>query len=356
MKIVHTSDLHIGSPLTARLSADKVRERKGELILTFEKMVEEALYSKARLFIIAGDLFDSEKITKSVAERVLGIIEKNASIDFLYLPGNHEKQALIESGVSLPGNLKVFGEEWTYFTYDYVTVAGRTELTSDMFDTLTLSNLKTNIVVLHGALAECRSGGEYIGVHDAAEKGIDYLALGHYHSYGKAYIDDVCQAVYCGTPEGRGFDEVGTKGFVMMDADGKRVYHRFVPFSRRTLRIVDVDITGAMKRLDIEDRAEEALREIPAYDLVRLRLTGARHPELFTDAESLKSKWDMSFYHFEVKDETVTRINPADYKNDKSLKGEFIRLVMSKNNLSETEKDKIIRTGLAALMGEIDEI
>ena len=32
MKILHTSDLHIGSPLTSRLSADKVRARKNELI------------------------------------------------------------------------------------------------------------------------------------------------------------------------------------------------------------------------------------------------------------------------------------------------------------------------------------
>ena len=121
MKILHTSDLHIGSPLTARLSADKIRERKGELILTFEKMVEEALFQKVRLFIIAGDLFDSEKITKSIAERVLAIIEKNASIDFLYLPGNHEKQALLECGVTLPQNLKVFGDEWIFIPKNWIT-------------------------------------------------------------------------------------------------------------------------------------------------------------------------------------------------------------------------------------------
>jgi len=356
MKILHTSDLHIGSPLTARLSADKIRERKGELIYTFEKMVEEALFQRVRLFIIAGDLFDSERITKSIAERVLSIIEKNASIDFLYLPGNHEKQALLECGVSLPQNLKIFGDEWTYFTYDYVTFAGRSTITPDMFDRLSLNYDQTNIVVLHGALTEGRCGGESIGIRDAAERHIDHIALGHYHSYTHTYVDDMCSAVYSGTPEGRGFDEVGTKGFVMMEADGKRVYHKFIPFAKRTLRIVDVDITGAMRRIDIEDRTEAAISEIPASDLVRVRLIGARHPELFTDAEALKARFGMRHYHFEVKDETVTRINPRDYKNDKSLKGEFIRLVMSKSDLSDDAKDKIIRTGLAALMGEIDEI
>ena len=41
---------------------------------------------------------------------------------------------------------------------------------------------------------------------------------------------------------------------------------------------------------------------------------------------------------------------------DKSLKGEFIRLVLSKEDMSKEEKDKVIRTGLAALMGEADRI
>ena len=53
MKIIHTSDLHLNSPMTARLSADKVRDRKGELFTTFEKMVDEAVFQKASIFIIA---------------------------------------------------------------------------------------------------------------------------------------------------------------------------------------------------------------------------------------------------------------------------------------------------------------
>ena len=44
------------------------------------------------------------------------------------------------------------------------------------------------------------------------------------------------------------------------------------------------------------------------------------------------------------------------YKYDRTLKGEFIRLVTSKTDITDEEKDKIIRTGLAALMGECDEI
>ena len=356
MKILHTSDLHIGSPLTSRLTADKVRERKGELLRTFERMVEEALYQRVRLFIIAGDLFDSERVSKTVAERVLGIIERSAGIDFLYLPGNHEKQAIAESGIPLPQNLRIFGEEWTYFNYDYVTVAGRSNISPNMLGELTLDYAKTNIVVLHGALTDGRCADECIGIRDLCDRHIDYLALGHYHSFSETKIDDTGVAVYSGTPEGRGFDEVGTKGFVMLDTDGKKVKHTFYPFAKRTLRIIDADISRAQRRIDIDSIADSALRGVPSQDIVRLRLVGTRPPELYADLDAITERWKMSFYHMEAKDETTLRIDPEAYRYDRSLKGEFIRLVISKDDLSDSEKDKIIRTGLAALMGDGDGI
>ena len=356
MKIFHTSDLHIGSPLTARLSPDKAKERKGELIMTFSRMVDEAVYQRARLFIIAGDLFDSERITKTAAERVLSIIERAESVDFLYLPGNHEKDALVASGISLPKNLHTFGDDWTYYEYEYVTVAGRSEITPNMFDNLSLDYAKTNLLVLHGALTDGKSGGECIGMRDTRGKSIDYIALGHYHSYSATQLDDGGVAVYSGTPEGRGFDEAGDKGYVVIEANGKSVRHSFIPFATRTLRIVDVNVTGAQRRIDVEDRAETALCKMRSGDLIRLRFVGEHSPELYPDPDSVVAKHKSRFWHLEAKDESTLRIDPETYRYDKSLKGEFIRLVLSKEDISKDEKDKIIRAGLAALMGDCDNV
>ena len=356
MKILHTSDLHIGSPLTSRLSADKAKERKGELIATFSRMVDEAVYQRAELFIIAGDLFDSERITKTAAERVLSIIERAASVNFLYLPGNHEKDALMTKGIELPKNLRIFGEDWTYFDYDYVTVAGRSEINPDMFDSLNLNYAKTNILVLHGALTDGRSGGECIGVRDTRGKSIDYIALGHYHTYGVTPLEEGGVAVYSGTPEGRGFDEAGDKGFVMIDADGKHVRHKFIPFASRSMRIVDVDVTGAQRRIDIDDRVSSALGAQRASDLIRLRFVGEHSPELYPDPDSAVAMHKGRFWHLEAKDESTVRIDPESYRYDRSLKGEFIRLVLSKEDMTKDEKDKVIRAGLAALMGDCDSI
>ena len=59
-------------------------------------------------------------------------------------------------------------------------------------------------MVLHGELRDKSAQGGVIGLTEAANKNIDYMALGHYHTYSEAQIDKRGVAVYSGTPEGRG--------------------------------------------------------------------------------------------------------------------------------------------------------
>ena len=45
MKLIHCADLHLDSKMNANLDKDHAKERKGELLHTFEKMViEEECY------------------------------------------------------------------------------------------------------------------------------------------------------------------------------------------------------------------------------------------------------------------------------------------------------------------------
>ena len=352
MKIIHISDIHLGSALTSRLSPAKIRERKAELMSTLERCIDEAVYRGARLVIIAGDLFDTERVTKSLKAAFISAVSRAPSIDFLYLPGNHERLALFDGSVRIPDNLKLFSEDWTYFDYGYVTVAGRSILSSDMFSTLSIDRERKNIVVLHGSLTD-RSSEETVGLKDAGELGIDYIALGHYHSYSSTEIDSRGRAVYSGTLEGRGFDEVGECGFVEIDTDGDKLCHSFVPFAKRTNRIISVDISDAVERRDADTLIENALLGVSPSDIVRVVLTGRHTPELIIDTDSLTLRYSGKFYHFEIKDESGIKIDPEDYRHDKSLKGEFIRLVLSKEGLSEEDRDRIIMAGLSALMGDV---
>ena len=355
MKIVHTADIHLESAFV-KLTPDQVRERKNELYLTLSTVVDEAKRAGAELIIIAGDLFDTEKISRRAAERVRSIIEKNEDIDFLYLRGNHEGGAFLEKLTSLPKNLRCFGDNWTYFEYGDVVIAGRNELSTNMFDELSVKPGKKNIAVLHGAVKEHSGEGEGISLPDARRSGIDYLALGHYHSYTTYDLGEGREAVYCGAPEGRGFDEPGRHGFVLIDTDYSTVRHVFCPCARREVRIVEVDISDAATRLEIENRLERAIASLPPSDLVRVLLTGYRVPEFYVDTASLIASYKSRFYYFEIKDETKMKIDPMAYAYDKSLKGEFIRLVLASEELSDEMKDSIIRCGISALMGEDCEV
>ena len=351
MRFIHTSDIHIASPMTTRLTAVRAKERNREIISTFRKITEDATLYGAEAIVIAGDLFDNERIGIRSLQNIVDLIKDASAVTFFYLPGNHEKNRLLASGVSIPENLKIFEEEWTYFDLSGVRFAGRSTTSSDMFSTLSLPEDGKNVVVLHGELTDRSADGGYIGVKEMASLPIDYLALGHYHSYRDVNISERTTAVYSGTPEGRGFDETGDKGYVDVSILGS-VSYKFVKRSKRALHIVDVDLSDAESEMDIENKVRDALTRHSGDDLIRILLTGEHSPTLRRDTDALVERFKPYFYYFEVKDITKLRISPDDYKNDKSLKGEFIRLVLESKDFTAEEKERIIECGVRALMGE----
>ena len=58
------------------------------------------------------------------------------------------------------------------------------------------------------------------------------------------------------------------------------------------------------------------------------------------------------FFYIMIKDETKLDIDENLYKNDISLKGEFIRTILDSNE-AETDKEEIIKLGIEALSGDI---
>ncbi len=350
MKILHTSDLHLNSKMNSKLGREKAAERKRELLLNFKKMTEIAKKRACRAFIIAGDLFDTEKISVSVKKSVLDIISSCSDIAFFYLPGNHEKDAVTEE--NLPENLHVFDEAWTYFTLDGVTFAGRRETEKGMFASLKKrENAEKLIAVLHGELCDKSDSGGKIGLKELKETDIDYLALGHYHSYSAEEFDRGRFAVYSGTPLGRGFDEVGEMGYVIIDTENI-VNFGFQKSDGRRLLEREIDITGINSTHELCDKISHACRDIPSSDLLRATLIGGRSPELKLDLIYAEKRLGESFYYFEIKDNSRLSVSAEDYANDKSLKGEFIRLVLLDSTLSDKEKNDIISVGISALMGE----
>ena len=358
MKIIHCSDLHLDSKMETHLDKEKARERKNEILITFERMVNYAKENEVKVIIIAGDLFDKKTITIKAKNTVKNAIISNPEIDFVYLKGNHDEAGFLDEDEELPQNLKTFNSyNWTTYDYDDLTISGiefGNVENYEIYNSLILEKNKKNIVVMHGQESETdvKDKAEIINLKALKNKNIDYLALGHIHTYKKGKLDN--RGVYCysGCLEGRGFDECGEKGFVLLELKNDKIKTKFIPFSSRTLYEVNVDLTGITENNEIENKIKDELKDIPQTSLVKLVLGGEVEIGGQRDIEYLTKKFESDFYYLKIEDKPQFKIDYMKYQNDISLKGEFIRTVIDQKDLTEEEKSKIISTGIKALSGE----
>ena len=103
---------------------------------------------------------------------------------------------------------------------------------------------------------------------DVEQSGADYLALGHVHAFGGVQQTGRTFWAYPGCPEGRGFDELGDKGFLTGTVEPGQVKLTFVPFARRRYQWLTADVTGT-------DPLEALRRELPQETAERRQEYGA---------------------------------------------------------------------------------
>ncbi len=358
MKFIHTADLHLDSSLLCNLEPEQARCRKRELLDTFLRMVEYAGNQGVRAILIAGDMFDSKNILVKTRKEVLKAMESHPEIDFLYLKGNHDADGFLSTLSELPSNLKTFSDAWTSYDYGEVVITGAELLKTNamhLFETLNLNKNRTNIVMLHGQIAEysgaAKEQAERIPLTSLRGRGIDYLALGHIHSYITGLLDERGAYVYAGCPEGRGFDETGDKGFVLLDTAEGCVNYEFVPFACRRISERFVDVSGLETTTEVREAISDASIQSNPDLMLKITLTGEVGAGVEFDTDLLTKQFKDDFYCLKIKDETKLHINYEDYRYDHSLKGEFIRRVLE----SELPKDlqrRVIMSGLKALRGE----
>ncbi|MDE7213653.1 MAG: DNA repair exonuclease, partial [Anaeroplasmataceae bacterium] len=287
MKILHCADIHLGSKINHTLKQIS-KERKSAIRLTFYNMIKYAKENSIPVIILAGDVFDCDAPTIKDKEYFYNAIKSNPGIDFLYLRGNHDS---LESYQEQLPNLKTFNEEWTSYEYEDIVITG-IEITKSnataIYSTLKLSADKKNIVVLHGQIGDS-SGVDKINLTKLRGKNIDYLALGHIHSYQTDKLDDRGIYVYSGCLEGRGFDELGEKGFVVINSNSQKLEHQFIPFSSKEILEIPFDLTGVKSAYDISKRIEQNFHE-NKENIIRIILTGEIPFELENATEDIISQ------------------------------------------------------------------
>ncbi len=348
MKIIHCADVHLGSAFE-RLPAEKRAERKRELRATFSSMTEYARREGVRAVMICGDLFDGDRPPMSDKEFFFSAVRSCPNTDFLYLRGNHDLSSSYEE--ELP-NLKTFGGEWKYYEYENVRIGGAEAATdfSPLPDSFRAEPGMINIAMLHGQLKDSADPG-CIDRRAFCGRGIDYLALGHEHAFREAELPPSGVAVYPGCLEGRGYDEPGEHGFVLLDAADGKLTFSFVPFAKRKIRYCQVDVAGAAGAEEIIRRATDKAGVYPD-DLMRIELTGETLLDCPDIADEIRTRLSSSFYDLSVKDESKRKTDYSVYADDISIRGEFYRRVMSDPQIRDADREEVVRTGMRFLDGK----
>ena len=346
MKLIHCADIHLGSKMEAYLSGEKAEERRRELRASFTSLLDYAKNNNVAGILLCGDIFDSDRPFKKDKEFFYNAVKNNPEITFFYLRGNHDGE---ESFTEELENLKTFSRNLTTYNFNGVNISGA-ELGQDnctsIYSSLRLEGDKLNILMLHGTVGDS-SGKDKINLTKLRNKNIDYLALGHIHSFAEGRIDERGVWAYSGCLEGRGFDEAGEKGFILLDTDSK-ITMQFIPFAKRKIHIFNIDISGAQDDYSAYSIVKSNIN-CSKRDIVRAELFGEISFDNASLADEIQKRMAFeNYYLLDVKDRTKRKFDLEKLQGDITLRGEFIRTVLA-SSYSDEEKADIISVGLKAL-------
>lgn len=351
LKIIHAADLHLDSPFEAL--GEKAALRRAEQREMLRHIAELCRERGADMLLLAGDLLDSDS---AYAETFAAICAAFGSLDcpVFIAPGNHDffSPTSPYARGGLPENVHIFRGSWQRIDLPEKGVcvygAGYTDAVCPPllrgFSAERQENT-INIGLLHGDLGAI-GGSRYCPItpEEIASSGLDYLALGHQHTYSGLLRFGSTVCAYPGCPEGRGFDECGEKGLMYLEINSEGVKEEFIPIARRHYEIIELDISGAIP----------APPQGKADDIVRIILTG--ESDSAPDLAALQKDWESCFFALQLRDRSTLRRDLWEGGAQDSLRGLFIRRMREKYDSAATEDEKqtiiqALRWGLAALEG-----
>jgi DNA repair exonuclease SbcCD nuclease subunit len=232
IKIIHTSDVHLESDTFGK--SEEGQKYRGRIQRAFQKVVDRVIEERADLFLIAGDLFDSNRVPES-------------GIEFV-----HKELARVPCSVVLiPGNHDCFDHRSIYKKVDFSSVGSHVyTLTKEEGETIELPHLDATVwgkgMIEHDHKFRPISGVSpryrdywHIGMAhgyfvdedelqrsslifpaEIAQSGLDYLALGHVHVFSDL-SQEATKACYPGTPAPLhlGVNDGGSVALVILDPD-----------------------------------------------------------------------------------------------------------------------------------------
>ena len=313
MKILHLSDIHIGSGFChGRVNpATGLNTRLEDFVKTLSLCIDRAIANHVDLVLFGGDAFPNATPAPYVQEAFANQFRRlvDADIPTVLLVGNHDQHSQGLGGASLniyrtlgvPGF--VVGDTLT--THRISTRSGDVQIIT--LPWLTRSTLMTRQetqgsslaevnqlltdrleVVIEGEirrldpdlptvlLAHLMADNATLGAERllAVGKGFtlplslltrpcfDYVALGHVHKHQNLNKSNDPPVIYPGSIERVDFsEEKEDKGYVMIDLDKGKADWEFCPLPVRTFRTIEIDLSKQ------DDPQKVLLKGIAKYDI-----------------------------------------------------------------------------------------
>ena len=403
VKLIHTADLHLDSAFRSRFTKEEAENRRQKQLMAWKELLSFAVEKKVQGILIAGDLFDSPVVSHGTMDFFLSTISEHPEISFFYLRGNHDTENTFRYQDNLPRNLFLFSEKGKkYRLNDRLLLAGVEYGTRDISfgenegaaqgagqaaeqgvgqenahgaealskseseseeesKFLKLKEEDCNILLLHGALyqgsakGDAVQGEEGIFLKNLEKLPLSYIALGHIHKGGEGKLNNGALWAYPGCLQGRGFDEEGERGFLYLkvEEEKKEIRKEFIPIKQGEFRILEIELLedegtlACLKKIEVEMEKAGIAKE----DSLRIILKGKKGLEQERNLRYLQLQLQDSVFFLEIRDECELSWNREEAMKEKSLKGEFLRVLAAADNLSKEEQEEIIALGMGLLQG-----
>lgn len=371
IRLIHTADVHLDRCYSsARFSAAFANRRRQTLRDAFLSIVARAGEWPADALLIAGDLFEYDRVSRDTIALLRRAFESVPHVPVFIAPGNHDPY-LPDSPYAAhrwPKNVFIYQKPaWTAHALERVpiTVHGfgfdGPNVSVNPFGHLTIpSDGRVHVAVAHGSeMGSLPSGKTAYAPFDASATTPDalrYLALGHYHGAKRIPVKGSCCVQYCGSPVGHDFGETGLHGFVEVEIDGNDTRVREVPASNTLFSVDEVDCSGMESSQQIVEAVRAIANGHTGNRIARVTLRGAVPQELRMDLHGLQDGVRDAFEYIEIIDQLGTEDDFVALAADQTSLGAFVAEMNSQiaDATEDRKREMLLRArelGIAAYRG-----
>ncbi|HRV99281.1 MAG TPA: DNA repair exonuclease [Aminobacteriaceae bacterium] len=286
VRFVHTADWQIGMKLAKIGDAGKrVRE---ERFSAARRVIDAASAHGAEFILVAGDLFEDNAVDRTQVRMVADILGK-APCPVFIIPGNHDP--LVPGAVwedrswEAARNVVVFSENAPYelpgATLYPCPLRGKQSDADPTSWIRAEGGDRIHIGLAHGSVEGAPIGEwDHPIPRDAASRsGLDYLALGHWHSFGLFGTKDAPRTAYSGTHEPTSFGERDSGNALIVDIEAPGCAPVLTPVRTGGISWISIE-----EQIDSRDALESVRERIgtlqnPERTLLRVRLSGLMRPD-----------------------------------------------------------------------------